>query len=89
MTTDMHSLRVADQGDSAAIATLLDQLGYPTTPEDVADRLKYWVSEPHSMVLAACAGDQIIGFVGVHAIPHLERTGWWGRITALDGMSMG
>jgi GNAT superfamily N-acetyltransferase len=68
--------------DTARVAELLTQLGYPATADDVARRLAYW-QQPESRILVAEHNTQVVGCLSVHAIPYLERTGWWARIESL------
>jgi N-acetylglutamate synthase-like GNAT family acetyltransferase len=76
-------LRTARTADAAGIADLLAQLGYPSTTDEVAERLRYWHNEPHSVVILAASDDELFGCIAVHAAPHLEHTGWWARIESL------
>src|SRR5258707_7564977 len=69
--------------DTARVAELLTQLGYPATADDVAQRLAYLPQGPESRILVAEHKTQVVGCLSVHAIPHLERTGWWAPIESL------
>ena len=81
----MHdaTIRQIRPEDAARVAELLTQLGYPATADDVAQRLTYWLHGPVSRILVAERNTQVIGCLSVHAIPYLERTGWWARIESL------
>jgi GNAT superfamily N-acetyltransferase len=76
-------VREAIVSDADVIAKLLEQLGYPSTTEDVAGRLGYWSADHFSKVLVADDGRHPIGFVALHAIPYLEKTGRWARVESL------
>lgn len=76
-------IRGAVPGDASRIAVLLTQLGYPATSAEVSQRLAYWLSAPASLVLVAERNGQVAGCLSLHAIPYLERTGYWARIESL------
>jgi GNAT superfamily N-acetyltransferase len=69
--------------DADAVAGLLDELGYPSTPAEVRQRLEIWLNESYSRVLVAADDGHVVGSMSVHAIPHLERDGRWLRIESL------
>jgi GNAT superfamily N-acetyltransferase len=76
-------VREATTQDAGAVAGLLDELGYPSTPTEVRQRLEIWLDEPYSRVLLAADDGRVVGSMSVHAIPHLERNGRWLRIESL------
>jgi GNAT superfamily N-acetyltransferase len=67
-------VREVQPEDADAVARLLGELGYPSTPAEVRQRLESWLKEPYS---------RVVGSMSVHAIPHLERNGRWLRIESL------
>jgi GNAT superfamily N-acetyltransferase len=77
------TIRDIKSEDSARVAELLTQLGYPATTDDVAQRLAYWLGDPLSRILVAERNAQVIGSLSLHAIPYLERTGRWARVESL------
>ena len=77
------AIREAEPGDAQQIAALLTQLGYPSTGDQVNQRLAYWLPDPMSLILVAGQGGRIEGCLSLHAIPYLERTGRWARIESL------
>jgi GNAT superfamily N-acetyltransferase len=77
------AIREAEYGDAQQIAALLTQLGYPSATDQVIQRLAYWLPDPMSLVLVAEQGDRIEGCLSLHAIPYLERTGYWARIVSV------
>jgi GNAT superfamily N-acetyltransferase len=80
MTVDVRDARI---DDAAAVAGLLDELGYPSTATEVEQRLGIWLADAYSRVLLAAEGGRVVGSMSVHAIPHLERNGRWLRIESL------
>lgn len=85
------AIREAERGDAQQIAELLTQLGYPSTSDQVIQRLSYWLLDLMSLVLVAHQDGRIEGCLSLHAIPYLERTGRWARIESLvvDELSRG
>jgi len=77
------AIREAEPDDRHQIAALLTQLGYPSTSEEVCQRLAYWLPDPMSLILVAGQGGRVRGCLSLHAIPYLERTGHWARIESL------
>jgi predicted N-acetyltransferase YhbS len=77
------NVRVATAADARAVASLLTQLGYPSTETDVLARLRYWTTTPDSQVLVAADDGRPVGCLSVHAVPYFERTGRWARIESL------
>jgi len=63
---------------------LLAELGYPDNrTEEVRRRLAMWERETAGLALVAERQGQVVGIIGVIAIPYLEHEGRWGRIVAL------
>lgn len=84
MTADTRlAVRQAEPGDTHQIAALLTQLGYPSTDDEVTQRLAYWLPDPMSLILIAERAGRVVGCLSLHAIPYLERTGRWARIESL------
>ena len=79
---DPVEIRKATAADSALIAPLLSQLGYPADPHDVADRFAGLTSSGDTALLAMRNGEAI-GFASVHATPVLHRPAPVGRVTSL------
>jgi len=82
MTNDVI-VRLAGQSDDADIADLMGQLGYPSEPEDVRERLARLSALPSERVLVAEIASSVVGVVSIHLIPMLHAPGNAGRITAL------
>jgi N-acetylglutamate synthase-like GNAT family acetyltransferase len=77
------TIRDATSRDATQIARLLDQLGYPSTPQQVSERLEYWSADRYSHVLLAAGPTDVMGCLSLHALPYLEKTGRWARIESL------
>lgn len=77
------AIREAGPGDAHQIASLLTQLGYPSTSGQVKERLAYWLPDPMSLILVAEQGRRLVGCLSLHAIPYFEQTGRWARIESL------
>jgi GNAT superfamily N-acetyltransferase len=67
-------IRSAEPSDAAAIAGLATQLGYPTTPEEAASRLRDVASRPENAVLVAEAEGAVAGWIHVAGSHHVETT---------------
>jgi GNAT superfamily N-acetyltransferase len=77
------AIREAGPGDAHQIASLLTQLGYPSTSDEVKERLAYWLPDPMSLILVAEQNHRLVGCLSLHAIPYFEQTGHWARIESL------
>jgi GNAT superfamily N-acetyltransferase len=58
-------IRTASAADAQTLAALCGELGYPSTPDQVRDRL-HLLDDPERTLLVAQAGDHVAGFVDVH-----------------------
>ncbi len=80
----MAKIREADSGDAEALARLMGQLGYPTTPEAMARRFREIAGDPSYATLVAELGGRVIGMVGLRTGNRsYERDGSYARIVAL------
>ena len=59
----MCNIRKALISDSVALTELSEQLGYPTTVEEVEDRVKYLLNKKDHQIFIAEYNDKIIGFI--------------------------
>jgi len=75
-------LRPAEPADSARIAELFTDEGYPVTPSDIKTRLARFQGDA-SRVVVAVADGTVIGFVAIHSIPRFEHDDVAIRILAL------
>jgi GNAT superfamily N-acetyltransferase len=69
--------------DAPALAPLLTELGYPSRPEAVAQRLQVLLADEWSGVWVAEVDGTIAGVVSAHASPLLSRDTRICRITAM------
>lgn len=79
------TLRFRDSGaaDAAALSVLLAQLGYPTSPPCVAERLANLAAGGLTRILVADAGAGAIGFLALTRMDILPYQEPLARITAL------
>ena len=66
-------IRTAEPADSAVIAELLDQLGYPTTAPEVPERLRR-IREGRGEVFVSVVAGEVGGLVSVQVGPGLTRS---------------
>jgi GNAT superfamily N-acetyltransferase len=76
------SVREVGAGDEAAISALLGELGYPASVEEVARRFERLEREAGSWLWLAVEGERVVGLVGLHVMPVIEREPL-GRVTAI------
>lgn len=76
-------LRAATLQDAPSLAGLLGQLGYPTTPAEMSDRLRHILPEPDYYTSVAEVSGQVVGLVGVHRSYYYEHNGSYGQIVVL------
>lgn len=74
-------IRDGEISDSAAIAALLTDLGYPTTADFVESSLPRQLTHPDAELLVAVENDAILGFISLNFIPQLALTGDFCRIS--------
>ena len=70
MTTPLIRAMTAD--DSAAVADLCDQLGYPVDSGRLAHRFAQVTHQGHSIVFVAEANGRVVGWIHVAVTPLLE-----------------
>lgn len=66
-------IRTAEPADSAVIAELLDQLGYPTAAPEVPERLRR-IREGRGEVFVSVVAGEVGGLVSVQVGPGLTRS---------------
>lgn len=80
----MHcSIRDAQLNDSAELAGLMVELGYPTTEAEMRGRLTEVFSDTRFKTLVAIVEDRVCGMIGTMAYGSYEHNDWGGRIVAL------
>jgi GNAT superfamily N-acetyltransferase len=58
-----YAIRRALREDAPALVSLSEQLGYPTTAEEIEGRLASILADPDQIVLVAEAGGQVIAWI--------------------------
>jgi len=66
-------IRRAVSADADAIASLLDQLGYPAETAQIPGRLDRLMSNERVAILVAQRGDMVVGLATVHVFAVLNR----------------
>lgn len=66
-------MRELTVGDAGATAALAKELGYPTTPEEMAARLAGRQGNADMAAFAAVVDGQVVGWLDVAVIRHLDR----------------
>lgn len=74
-------VRLAEQGDGAALAPLFVQLGYPAVEAGVSQGLMQ--PDPAREVLVACMAEAMVGVLVWHRLQPLHVAPAWGLISAL------
>lgn len=75
-------MRDASMEDSASIAGLLSEMGYPTSPDAAAARIERFTGDSSSRLLVATLGaGGVVGLVATHIVPRLDDDGLTCRIT--------
>jgi ribosomal protein S18 acetylase RimI-like enzyme len=70
--------------DAAALAPLLDALGYPTDAATIDARLRTLATtDPSTRTLVAVVDGEVVGFATLHSTPVLHRPTPVGRITGI------
>jgi GNAT superfamily N-acetyltransferase len=77
------TLRPATREDAAALATLMTELGYPTTATEMARRLDVLLPLADHAAWVAVAEGEVVGFAGGRVEASYEKEGLWGRVMAL------
>jgi len=83
MTVGPATFRAAELSDAPAIAALMTQLGYPSTPQDIERRLTRMLAHADYTAVVAESGHDIAGLVLVHIEHGLEYDAVYGRIMGL------
>ncbi|KVD47586.1 GCN5 family acetyltransferase [Burkholderia sp. ABCPW 11] len=76
-------IREARSSDHAAIALLLQQLGYQTTPALTLEKIEAMRPSPMDKIIVASMREQVIGSISLHALPLFHVAGSLGRITSM------
>ena len=77
------AIRDAIPSDSPAIARLVNQLGYPSSAEEIRSRLAVFSGRPDYAVWVAESSGTVVGLVGVFLHYAVEFDGACGRLLGL------
>jgi len=77
------TLRPARQTDAAGAASLLTELGYPSSAADAEDRLRRSLHSPTSCCLIAEAANEAIGLMSAELVPYFPNGSTICRVTSL------
>ena len=82
---DKNSLiiRQANQGDIYALTTLMNELGYNTSLEEMAERFGNIIQQSNYNTLVACYRGTVTGMIGASHHHFYEQNGTYVRIVAL------
>jgi GNAT superfamily N-acetyltransferase len=82
--TPVISIRRAEIGDAGPLAELMTDLGYPTTEDEMACRLRPILPHGDYLVALAVQERSVVGAVGAFIGWYLELNGRYGRVVALS-----
>jgi N-acetylglutamate synthase-like GNAT family acetyltransferase len=74
-------IRAAELSDGAAIAELLDSLGYPDTGGFIESKLAQQLAHPDARLMVATDASKVLGFISLHFIPQIALAGDFCRIS--------
>jgi GNAT superfamily N-acetyltransferase len=67
------AIRGATQADAHAVADLLGELGYPSSPAQAAERLERIAADPSTWVIVAEVESELSGLAALHVQNLVER----------------
>ena len=76
-------IRDACLRDSSVIARLMSQLGYPTSSDEMKERLAGILPNSDYMTLIAEVQKDAVGVIGIGVSRYYEKNGVYGRLLAL------
>jgi len=77
------TLRPAREADAEQVASLITELGYPSTAEDVKDRLHGPLNSQTSCCLVAQVDNEVIGMMSMELVPYFPTGSTICRVTSL------
>ncbi len=80
---DQLQVRKAEPADAGSVTRLLDELGYPASDDDIADRLRWFSRSGADHVLAAVSDAEAVGLLTLSVVPRFVVAGRFARITTL------
>jgi hypothetical protein len=72
------TLRPASVTDALAFAALATQLGYPSSPREVEERLTTVLEDSNHLSLAAMSGGHVVGWAHAYVCCLVESSPWFG-----------
>lgn len=81
--TGLIRIRRATAEDAPAVGGLLTEMGYPSAPEEVRQRLETTLPHPDYSSWVAEADGRVVGFAGAWIGHFFEKNGSYGRLLAL------
>jgi GNAT superfamily N-acetyltransferase len=77
------TVRVAELTDAEAVASLLTEMGYPSTAEAAEGAIDRFTRGSASHLQVAGLGPEVVGLVATHLVPRMDDDAWSCRITDL------
>jgi ribosomal protein S18 acetylase RimI-like enzyme len=77
------SVRTGTIADSAPVARLVSDMGYPTSPAQMQERLKSILADDDYRMLVASDDKDIVGVIGTRVGRRYESDGFYGQIMVL------
>ncbi len=77
------SIRPFAEADLPAVAALLGELGYPTTLDQMRQRIDRIARHPDHATFVAVADGRVVGLTGAYVTPSYEHDAPTGRLTAV------
>lgn len=77
------NLRDASLDDAGALARLMGELGYPTSPAEMRQRLETILPQANFRTFVATMAGEVCGMIGTVVSPSYEHNDRTGRIVAL------
>lgn len=72
--TSSPRIRAATEHDASHLPDLLDQLGYPASPEEILLRLRELGQYPQAQVWVAADADALVGLASCHMFPSVHAS---------------
>jgi len=76
-------VRAPTEADAEALASLVTQLGYASTPAQIVARLRHLQDRVDIRAFVAENDGRVVGMVGLEAFPAFHRDGLHGYVTAM------
>ena len=77
------SIRAAEGADADAVADLMAELGYPTSSEKAADRIRVFSDSPGHVMLLGEVDGSVVGLMAGYVAERVDRVGRYGVVSAL------